>query len=862
MMDDTFALPATQPTVDDDDDPDSPFSFLPDGPVAIAEQLANAEVARKAAEKVAQRRKQAQKLAREKAEKLKAVEGKKRKRSDQEAKADTPQPLTPGSRSPHLRAQSSMQPPTKKPSPNKPSPAMRPARVSKTPMAMDDDPFASPPSPALATSSLSPVPSASPIKRSSSPCTPQLSRLALSARGSPASPAKYSPNLPPHMQLPPTSSGLVRTKSDSAAAAKRTAPSPNKGFVALPAHVAASLGISSVPINPTTPTKNGPVTAPRRPPVRSPVRSASSTAATPHRASASPPAASTTTTASSLPPSHTSPSLGRSVSLSDLCQQRVANLAQKSNSTLLIEALLGRNSRELRAVQDASFTPAQRLQLCRPGMSAAHAPPLLTGIASPVKGGPQLAATLWSQATGARIKAKRDEGVGNSAKQRNRGRRTDGYLADMTPLLERTVQVLLDAGADPNVVDADGNRPLWLALQLKGAERVVKMLLDKGATCVDAMESEDESSEEEDEDAEVSADAQAARAQRVAMQEYEAKENMLPTHLQPLQLFRPATPQTLRAIRKQSQTTAAQGLGVTGNAALTSTSAAAAPGSSTPIAADPFGVERGSTVDLAIRIGSASSVQLLLRAGHLPRRPRMSTAKGPLGAAHRAASTGAVSLMPTPTPSPSASALHTTRRVRLHDFAVAHGFGQEADDILARALFEAAQEGGVEKAADVIAHMDLKKIDTRETATGRTALYFAVEARDPCVPLVSLLLRAGANPNATDVSNTPCAVFPICRQSKKAMSVLNLLLRHGLDLHAQVPDTEDVNASGSGSGSVGVRQDLLEWAEHVARPETVQLLKQAVEQRQIEEQERQKRSRHLALHTQIGTKEDPFMSML
>ena len=50
---------------------------------------------------------------------------------------------------------------------------------------------------------------------------------------------------------------------------------------------------------------------------------------------------------------------------------------------------------------------------------------------------------------------------------------------------------------------------------------------------------------------------------------------------------------------------------------------------------------------------------------------------------------------------------------------------------------------------------------------GRTALYVAVERRDPSLSTIELLLKAGANPNKTDISLTPMAVFPLCRQAKK-----------------------------------------------------------------------------------------------
>ena len=280
----------------------------------------------------------------------------------------------------------------------------------------------------------------------------------------------------------------------------------------LPAHIAVALGSSRLPV------------------------------ATPKRASPPPP----------LPSS--APKLDRAPSgpaASELLLMRTANLALKSNSSLLLEALLGKTSVELREVEEQALTPMQRFALQRKAEIAAAA--AASGGAtepSPIT----TFASLLAAKTGRKLKAKQGEGVGHNAKQRNRARRTDGFLADMTPTLERTVEYLLANGADPNTEDADRNRPLWIALQIRGSDRVVQMLLDKGAECVEALESEDESSSDDEPDALGMPSMRAANAaldRQQEEQENTARSAILGLPM-PMVPFKPqAAPQlSVRALRK------------------------------------------------------------------------------------------------------------------------------------------------------------------------------------------------------------------------------------------------------------------------------------------------------------------------
>lgn len=286
---------------------------------------------------------------------------------------------------------------------------------------------------------------------------------------------------------------------------------------ALPAHIAVALGSSRLPV------------------------------AAPKRASPPPSAAAAAPTL----PAGSAPKLDRAHSgpapASELLLMRTANLALKSNSALLLEALLGKSSVELREVEEQALTPLQRFALQRKAEIAAAAG---TADSSSIT----TFASVLAAKTGRKLKAKQGEGVGHNAKQRNRARRTDGFLTDMTPTLERTVEYLLSNGADPNYEDPDRNRSLWIALQIRGSDRVVQMLLDRGAECVEALESEDESSSEDEQDAQGMPSIRAANAALDRQQE--EKENMgrsailgLPMPIVP---FKPqAAPQlSVRALRK------------------------------------------------------------------------------------------------------------------------------------------------------------------------------------------------------------------------------------------------------------------------------------------------------------------------
>jgi ankyrin repeat protein len=498
---------------------------------------------------------------------------------------------------------------------------------------------------------------------------------------------------------------------------------------------------------------------------------------------------------------------------SELLAMRRENLAQKSHSALLLEALLGKSSAELKAVHEVALTPAQKVMMLQ------RAPSTSSSTAAAATAPVTFASVLHKQ-TGRRLKAKQGEGVGGNAKQRNRARRIDGFIGDMTPLLERTVEYLLAQGADPNVVDADRNNALWIALQLKGSERVVKMLLEKGAEMVEALESEDESDDEApaEEGKDSSSDRPAAQSSSAALQAYRPPQIASSVRaMRKTAGAHPSLPQTLRDLQNASDG-----------------------------AGDLFNFERGSTVDLAMKLGCERQALLLLKAGHLP---------------------------------------HRNGRVRLLDFARLHGFSLFATEFLTRHLWEAVRDADEIKVLDMVRHMDRKLVDRTFTHisstvhvagfccrsnlffsfavdpflfvccsdpdhTGRSPLYAAVESKDPSLTIVEALLKAGASPNHTDISATPMAVFPLCRAAAKvrkeemrsfeereklcsqrsrliarlflcvlscfllqSTSVLALLIRHGLNPRLEVSD----------SG-----QTLLEFAHEAgARAESIALLQEA-----------------------------------
>ena len=294
-----------------------------------------------------------------------------------------------------------------------------------------------------------------------------------------------SPSPPPAAA---TSSSTPPAASSSSSSTRATNGRTTSVARGLPAHVAVCVGSTRLP--------------PPAPPKKVP---------------SPPPAAAAT--AERMPPA---PALTRTHRASELLLMRTKNLALKSNSTLLLEALLGKQSQELREVEDLALTPAQKIALQR---KTSILTPAAGGNGAAVSAGgvqqPPTFASVLEKKTGRKLKPKQGEGVGHNAKQRNRARRTDGFVGDMSPLLERTVEYLLANGADPNTEDADRNRALWIALQIKGSDRVVQMLLEKGAECTEALESEDESSDEDEPD-------QAKRAAAAIMAE-EEKENAAAT---------------------------------------------------------------------------------------------------------------------------------------------------------------------------------------------------------------------------------------------------------------------------------------------------------------------------------------------
>lgn len=311
---------------------------------------------------------------------------------------------------------------------------------------------------------------------------------------------------------PTTASKLPPPQPRIAARATSTPAAPR----ALPAHIAVALGSSQLPV------------------------------ATPKRASP-PPAAPT------LPSADSAPKLNRAHSgpASELLLMRTANLALKSNSTLLLEALLGKSSVELQEVEEQACPKFTLLRKVETAATAAVGPTSDSASRSSIT----TFASVLAAKTGRKLKAKHGEGVGHNAKQRNRARRTDGFLADMTPTLERTVEYLLSNGADPNWEDADRNRALWIALQIRGADRVVQMLLDKGAECVEALESEDESSSDDESD--VAGGMPSIRAANAALdrqqeeQENTARSAILGLPLPIVPFKSQAAPQlSVRALRK------------------------------------------------------------------------------------------------------------------------------------------------------------------------------------------------------------------------------------------------------------------------------------------------------------------------
>ena len=332
-------------------------------------------------------------------------------------------------------------------------------------------------------------------------------------------------------------------------------------------------------------------------------------------------------------PTTGAPSFDRMPS-NELLDQRRANLSQKSYTTLLIEALLGKTSPELKEIENLALTPAQRV-LLQKRPSSTTTPPTFVTLASKL---------------GRKLKAKAPGSVGYNAKQRSRGRRADGFLADMTPVLERVISYLLANGADPNGRDADRNHALWLALQFRGSERVIKMLLDRGAECVNAEESEDESSDE-DENGNQDGDNEMQNRGKNMKQKGEQQKKQQLQVAEKDQL----RPELITSTQKSP---------------LPSTHPLLPPPST-----DRLNYERGSTVDLAMKLGSDRHVLMLLRAGHRPSRQ------------------GQISLM---------------------TFAKLHGFANEANQILVNSLWDAVRQADPVQVADAIRHIDRRMIDTKD----------------------------------------------------------------------------------------------------------------------------------------------------
>ena len=168
-------------------------------------------------------------------------------------------------------------------------------------------------------------------------------------------------------------------------------------------------------------------------------------------------------------------------------------------------------------------------------------------------------------------------------------------------------------------------------------------------------------------------------------------------------------------------------------------------------------VERGSLIDMCIRLGQHQLIAPLMKAGARPTDLNI-TPLIVMANAYDGANNGLKAFC------------RTTLNAALFDAV-------DADDhVVAAAL--------VYHGADV----------NNTDGSGRTSLYRAVERRGSAL-LIEVLLKGGSNPNVRDDADTPLAAFIIMRNGGNVLQIMKLLLNFGLDLqqNAGINITETFN---------------------------------------------------------------------
>jgi len=278
--------------------------------------------------------------------------------------------------------------------------------------------------------------------------------------------------------------------------------------------------------------------------------------------------------------------------------------------------------------------------------------------------------------------------VPKTPSERNQKRLSSGLLGQYTNEDVKLIFSLLSQGADPNYADEDDNFPIWIAIQMQNAERVVVMLLKKGADVYKSFHSSNE-------------------------------------------------------------------------------------------------FEHGSVLDLALKIGNALVVKMLLLAG---------------------ASTTEVGQVEVP----------------LYTFAKLNDFAALAMETMSRHMRDAIEDGCVETVRSLL---DNHFPADAHLAQGKTALYVLVESKQPCLQIAQLLCERGADVNFT-IDSTPLAVYLLLRQNSRPL--LELLCEYGLDPLRNLAEDSINNrkAARKQQSSIDKSETLLEFAiENSLKKEYIDILR-------------------------------------